>query len=270
MTYRRNNKKTKYVISLVVLLSVVYFFGGAIEKKIAGLTHFATGSIWSTEANVEKNSASVFSVFKNKSKLLDENILLKKELNKAELKLLSKNILLEENKSLKEILGRVDSNDDLLLSVVLSRPSASPYDTIVIDVGSTDGVSAGDTVLAVGGIAIGEIAKVLKRTSVVELFSSAGKITTVLLGENNLSVEIKGLGGQNFEVYLPRDNGISEGDFAIASNISLIPVAIVGYIEKSPNSPAEKILLKSPININELKFIQVLSMQDKEENQDNE
>ena len=45
----------------------------------------------------------------------------------------------------------------MILSAILSKPNQSPYDTLIIDVGTQEGLKTGDTVFALGNVPIGRI-----------------------------------------------------------------------------------------------------------------
>src|SRR3989344_5593533 len=64
--------------------------------------------------------------------------------------------LYQENLDLKARLNR-DARVGRILGAVLLRPPATPYDTLVIDIGSDEGVALGGTVSAGGTIMIGTI-----------------------------------------------------------------------------------------------------------------
>ncbi len=195
--------------------------------------------------------------FRFKSSLVLENETLKNKLLEQDAMLLNYGLVSDENIKLKEILGRKSLNIQMLLSAILEKPNRSLYDTLVLDVGSEDGVSEGDLVFAFGDIPVGQIKGVYGKTSNVNLFSNSGEKTDVMVGTNNTFMEIVGRGGGNFEMILPRDFNIQIGAHVFLPGISNYVVATIETIVSDPRDSYAKALLVSPVNIQELKFVQV-------------
>ena len=65
-------------------------------------------------------------------------------------------------------------------------------------------------------------------------------------------------GGGNFEMILPRDFILERGSVVTLPGIFPYVVAIVDTIISDPRDSFAKILLTSPINIQELKFVEVI------------
>ena len=77
------------------------------------------------------------------------------------------------------------------------------------------------------------------------------------MGEN-LFVNLIGRGGGNFEIDIPRGINIKYGTEVIIPSLNSYLVAITEKIISDLRDPFQKILLKSPVNIQHLKFVQVL------------
>ena len=101
-----------------------------------------------------------------KSALESENSALREEIAELKFNLTGFTDISEENAQLKEILGRVGSRE-VVLAVVLAKPGQSPYDTLVIDMGSRDGIADGARVFAYGDVLIGNINKVMPKSSII-------------------------------------------------------------------------------------------------------
>ena len=165
--------------------------------------------------------------------------------------------LLAENTNLKEILGRKDLKKNMILSAILSKPNQSPYDTLIIDAGESQGIKMGNTVFAGGNIPIGRIAETYANSSKVILFSTAGERTQAVIGEKSVFMELVGRGGGNFEIIMPRDFVLKSGEQAIMPGIHPYLLAVVETVISDPRDPFTKALLVSPVNIQEIKFVEV-------------
>ena len=126
-------------------------------------------------------------------------------------------------------------------------------------------------VFARGFIPIGRVAEIYPNFSKIILFSTAGEKTQVVVSigtsndaslvadsvDQNLFMELVGRGGGNFEMTLPRDIVLVKGNQVVLPSINPRVVAVVETIISDPRDPFTKALLVSPVNIQELKFVQV-------------
>jgi rod shape-determining protein MreC len=198
-------------------------------------------------------------VLNSKTNLLKENDLLKSEIKSNEIDHAIFDVLKKENDDLKDILGRKTNDEKLILGTVLVKPYLSAYDTLIIDVGSSDGIIAHDEVLAEGNTFIGYISEVYNNTSKVTLYSSPGEKVKVLIGSNNIEKEAVGLGGGNFTVEVPKEIDISEGDNITMPSISPNVFGVVEKVESKESDSFQNVFFKNPINVLELKWVEVLA-----------
>ena len=186
-------------------------------------------------------------------------------LSREEARILNYDSLLAENENLKGMLGRKDAKASTILAAILSKPNQSAYDTLVVDVGATQGIEEGSTVFALGNVPIGRVALVYQDSSKVTLFSSAGEKTQAIIslgygsGEagKDIFIELVGRGGGNFEMTMPKDFIIKKGDQAVLSGRNPYLLAVAEKIISDPRDPFVKVLLVSPVNVQELKFVEV-------------
>jgi len=262
MNYRQNNTKRKAVLGVLVFglvaAPIFYFWGAEIYYGISQTVHYVSGPLWKAGNRITNTASSYGAFLDSKETLQEKNYALQKEIIELRLKLLSKDLLLQENKELKAALGRLGSKESVL-AAVLSKPNNSPYDTLIIDIGKDKGIQKGDKVLASGEVVFGTIEEVYDKSSKVELYSSPGLIQNVLLGGGAIPATAKGKGAGNFEITLPRDVEVSLGDVVTIPDIEITILGTVLYIEKDPNSPFQTILVKSPVNLSELRVVEVVA-----------
>ncbi len=217
----------------------------------------AVSPLWRAQDGALRNNSPI-SYFVSKKELLDENQELKNRIEELE-NLEALNVLLsDENERLKTLLGRSEFRGERVLASILIRPGRIPFDVLLIDAGKQDGVTKGSFVVAQGSNVVGEITEVFETTSRARLFSSGGEVTPIVIGSENISAEAVGLGGGNYEITLPREVIIEEGDIISTSGIEAFVLGVVGSIEKKPADAFQKILFKIPVNIQEVKFVEVL------------
>lgn len=261
MNYRQNHtsrgKKFAFAFFAAALIAVFYFAGGPIARGVSSAAHRFAVPLWRA-GNYAGSTASIFSsALSSKQSLLEENERLRMEIETLSIRLLSTDMLAVENKELKEIVGRTGERT-VILGTVLSRPPSSPYDTFIIDIGARH-ARVGDMVLAHGIIPVGTIAHTRSNSSVVELFSSPGRKIDVLIGAENIATVANGKGNGNFEITLPRDIEIREGDIVTAPSITIEIFGTIVNVEKDSNSPFQVVRFSNPFNINNIKWVEVVA-----------
>ncbi|PIZ85994.1 hypothetical protein CO033_01275 [Candidatus Nomurabacteria bacterium CG_4_9_14_0_2_um_filter_32_10] len=262
----KRNKYFKYIFFVVILFILIYFRSG-IFNGFSYVSHIIFRPVLILGNNIGYKLSNIGTYFYSKNSLVLENKDLKSKLSEQEARILNYNSILDENLKIKEILERKREEAKMILASVLSKPNQSPYDTIIIDVGEKNGIISGQKVFALGNIPIGSIAEVYFNTSKVILYSSSGEKTEVIIGGKPAStssslggdtfMQIVGRGGGNFEMILPRDFVLEKRTEIILPGITPYIVGIVETIISDPRDSFQKALLVSPVNIQELKFVEV-------------
>lgn len=251
----RQSKKKKF-FWLILIVLVLFFYSKVIvfsQEVFKALAY----PIWVAETTLDEKTLNPFGFLVSKKKLLLENEQLIQDINEAEMMLADRNLLLKENIELKEIMGRRE-DDNLILASVLSKPNNSLYDSFVIDAGKDFNLSIGDKVFAFGNILIGEISEVDGTTSKVKLYSSPGEQISVLVGLFNVEGTAVGRGAGNFEIILPRDTDIGLGEPVSIAGMRSSVLGSIEYVTENPIDSFKGFLFKSPVNLFELKWVQIL------------
>lgn len=140
---------------------------------------------------------------------------------------------------------------------VLFAPPHTPYDTLVIDQGSADGVRRGRIVYAPGSIAIGTVLEARANSSVVGLFSSPGVRSRVYVHGPNVAAEAEGRGGGVIQISVPQGIMVSEGDQVVLPTLSPSVFGEVSSVEANPANPATYAYVTLPIALSSLRFVSV-------------
>ncbi len=173
--------------------------------------------------------------------------------------------LINENAFLKERLKELTNIENLLenrplpekLAVVLSQAPQSPYDTILVDRGSDDGIQTGLVAVGFGSILLGEVTRVYPITSEIELFSYPGRKTEAWLPSLSLNIILEGMGGSNFKFSVPKNLDIKVGERVLADSREGYLIGQVEYIRKRPNEPLQDIIVGTPLNLRHLRLIEL-------------
>jgi len=261
MSYLQNKRKQKiklYIAILLAILLVFIFLGPAVLKGLSGVANFVFKPFAKFGQNVGDDFSDISSSLKSKKSLIQENEILKKKLQKNTSKISNYNSVLKENISLKESLGRLPNEGDFVLGTILAKPDSSLFGTLLVDIGSSSGLSEGDLVFALGDIPVGRVHEVFKGSSKVLLFSSPGVETEVIFGQEDIFMKLIGRGGGNFEMDIPRDFPTEEGQPVVMAGINPYTIAVVKTIISDPRDSFSKALFVSPVNIQNIKFVQIL------------
>ena len=255
---RKSKKKnpSTYIILIVVAILIIYFrspiFSGLsyISSKVFRPFLVVGGTIGDKFSNLG-------GFFSSKNTLIKENEDLRNKLAEQTAQVSNYDAVLADNTRLQEIFNRKPENLPLTLSAILAKPNGSLYDTLIIDIGTSSGVKVGNTVFASGDVPVGYIAETSVSTSKVILFSNPGERTDVVISGGNVFTQIVGRGGGNFEMEMPRDFDLQNGVAVTLPGITPRVVATVETIISDPRDSFQKALLVAPVNIFELKFVEV-------------
>jgi len=250
------NKNRRLKIAAIIFIFAAIFFI-SLTGAFRGFINKIALPFWKFDNYVTLKFSNAFSIIGSKRSLILENRRLNLELNKIKTDLSLQKIIRKENENLKALFGRSEGKKNVVLAAVLVKPSVSPFDVIIIDIGKDKGVKEGDRVLYEGAVAIGEVEEAYSRSSKVKLYSSPGEKFVALIGETSAQVEMEGLGGGNFAAKLPRDVEVKKGDAAVVPSISTSVFGFVENIELNPTDSFQKIIFKIPANLSELKWVTV-------------
>jgi|SRR3989344_2320128 len=261
-------KKVFVIASSILILLALFYFRLGILNGLSYVSHIIFRPVLVVANKLGEKFSSTGSYFVSKDSLYLENAHLKSQLNEDRIIVANYNSVLAENINLKEILGRKEEKNNMTLAAILSKPNQSLYDMLIIDAGIKEGIKTGDMVFAFG-VPIGGVANVYQNSSKVILFSNSGERTQAVVAGRparpddsghsggDVFIEVVGRGGGNFEMIMPRDFSLVKGDQIVLPGINPYVLGIVETIISDPRDPFVKALLTSPVNIQELKFVQV-------------
>lgn len=173
--------------------------------------------------------------------------------------LLERDALLAENLALRESVEEYrELQEGGRIAGVLARPPLTPYDVLIVDSGSEQGVRAGDRVFAQGGVPVGLVADVSAHESRVKLFSSGGYETYGWIGEERHAVTFVGQSMGAFYVAVPRDIEISVGDTAYMPGPGARPFGQVVNVRSGASSPEQILHVRpyiSPFSITSVEIV---------------
>ncbi len=250
-TYRK--RRFGAILIVLFILFVFLLQKGLLKKLNPFFTRLIT-PIWQTE-----NFTGDYLSFnlESKKELWKQNTLLKAEIAAKDLELAQVKTLEEENRQLKETLGRIPAERKVVLSGILAKPNQTPYDTLIIDRGELDGLKPDDLVFAKGDILIGEIESVENNSARVLMYSTPGNISQVIYGNTGRYFNARGTGNGSFEVEVTREIEVNVGDMFFYPGLDNVLVGVAKKIEFDARDSFKKVIIKSPVNIQEERWVEV-------------
>lgn len=239
----------------IIILSFSFFYRTSVSVGFSSASHFLFRPFLVFGNTISRSFSNTSYFFNSKKALYRENENLKLEILQSEADRANYLSVLDENIKLKEILGRKKEGHNMVVASILSKPNRSIYDTIIVDVGTKQGVDINQRVFALGNIPIGKISEVYLNSSKVVLFSNREEKTEVLINGKDTYMQVVGRGGGNFEIILPKDFNLENGTEIILPGITPYVLGIVAKTISDPRDAFGKALVVSPVNIQSLKFV---------------
>ena len=254
---RRNENPFRTAIVLVGFLVTVILFHFFYPTALADAIHTIAAPLWRLEGAFLGATHNTLSFFQSQSSLIAQVEQLETKLRIQEAELSNRNLLVLENAMLKNVGGR-SIGERRIVASILAVPSRSPYDTLIVDAGTAEGVTQDDEVFA-GGTIIGTIGAALTHTAIVELFSTPRRKTpvTILHGEVAIPVEAVGEGNGGFSATVPTEAGVSVGDTIFMAGIHPSFFAEIAVVDGSATDSFDVIYFKNPLPVERQLFLQI-------------
>ncbi len=254
---KKDHRKKQFYIGLGIAVFVVLLSVSGVFSFITPFFHMIARPFWKADNAVVNSINNLGYVVRTKASVYRENESLTLQNKDLQNRMLDYDVLAKDNLYLKELFGRVDQKEEFVLGTILAKPNQSPYDTLIIDIGTNEGIYVGQEVYANAIVPLGTVSSVYAHTAVVKLYSNPGEITEAQIEGTNASVQLTGRGGGNFEMMIPKDLEVPTGSTVILPNNKSRIVAIVADRISDVHDPMNKVILRSPINIQELKWVEL-------------
>lgn len=170
--------------------------------------------------------------------------------------------LQKENSDLKALMHHSSTSTSPYIAYIIKKPPFTAYDSYLIDIGKNSEIKVGAKVYAIGNVLLGEIVEINGTVAKVKLYSSYGEKYDVLVGKKNIQAVANGLGGGAFEVVLPKDADVYEGDTVTIPDLDVSVFGIVKNIEVQSARSFSTVLFSQPLNIYEQKWVLIKSKND--------
>ena len=251
---KKSISRTKWVVgifSTIIAVILIVFVFAPLLKNIS------RGPAWARNVVVQSTDDTI-SLLTPKKVLIAKIHELQNQVQVDQANLVSMQDIQNQNVSLRNELSYIAHPVNIITAQVLDVSSESLYNNVIIDEGSLDGIKVGQLVTSQGTVGLGTITSVSSHTATISLFSGPDFSGDVLLKPENITVPALGQGGGSFEIHIPQSISVAKGDtIAFPSNPD-ISIGVVGSIIFDPRNPFQTVLARTPVNIQQLRFVEVV------------
>lgn len=250
----RIKRKSSGVISIIVRVFGVFVILGIFI--ISGT--FITRTISSVTASASELISQTVNLGTPKSVLIARQKALQAQNEQLQQQLSGVQLTEDENNSLRQILNYPKISSSSIVGRVISKPSRNIYDRIVIDRGSRDGVVIGDKIIAGENSFLATIDQVNETTSEGTLESGSFFTGDAIITRLGITVPVEGKGSGNFELHVPRDLDVRDGDVMTLPGSPEFIFGIIKSVTFDERDPYQTVLARTPVNVQELKFVRIV------------
>ena len=243
----RSRNRTEYKKKLGFLAGL-FIVGALLFSLFDSFIISAISPLWRAENAFSRSLGKTLDYFHTQNSLVRDNESLKERITSLELSLMAESPLTTTFKA----------EGGEIRGAVLTHPPQSPYDVLIVDVGSRDGVVLGALAGLPEGPELGVVSEVFRSNSKIKLFSAPGEKTNAVLERHQVVVVLEGAGAGNFKLSLPRETEVVVGDRILSPSRAGALMAVVEEVNLSPTDPFKEVLARSPANIFSIRFITIL------------
>jgi cell shape-determining protein MreC len=214
-------------------LIVLYLLGGILGKAVS----VVTTPVYIVRHWLAESSATVPLYLRSRNELLAQISALDERLaatGNGEAMIAQ---LTAENDELR---GLLSIHDDVRIGAgVIARPPYLPYDALLIDRGSTDGITENAIVYYAHDRSIGVVSHVFTHSALVSLFSTPGMTSTVYVIGPDVFTTAYGEGSGVVRVTIPQGIPLSEGNAVILPSLEVGVLGVVSAVESVSTQPEQ-------------------------------
>lgn len=257
MTYLQRssekNTRRKRNLLFVGIAILILLFGVIFRNFSANVMHTVLYPVTKTANFIFSPIKNLGYYFYSKPKLVAQNTELENEKKFLQIELLATQSVKKENAELRSILEMRERNQKEVVAEIILTPPFSPYDTFVIR--TDEQVAVGQSVF-IRNTLVGKITEIHKKSAVVTLYSTAGHKIPVRINDTVVA-EAEGQGGLAFNISIPKDLAVSEGDLIYSMEHGNSIIGIVDNIEVIEKNSFKVVHFQYPFNFSETNFVQI-------------
>ena len=257
---------TIIILILIVVLSNVDSGASFIENAASKLVMPMQNGLTYLKNKISGNST----LFTDINNLKEENEQLTQKNSELEQSLRELESIRSENETLKEYLGLTEKYGEYstVPAYIINKDISNYSETIVINVGSDDGIKENMTVIADQGL-VGHVISVTSDTAKIRTIIDTSSSVSCLLSTTDESIVCKGTLEEESALramYIPDDDGIIQGDSVETSGLGgIYPKGIhVGTIKRvvnTQNATDRYAIVETAVDFDKLDTVLVITNQ---------
>ena len=270
--YKKKKAEIAGIVITIMILILIVIFSNT-DSEISFLENAASKLVMPVQNGLTylKNKVSGNDTFfTDINNLKEENEELTKKNSELEQSLRELESIKSENETLKEYLGLTEKYGEYstVPAYIINKDISNYSKTIVINVGSDDGIKENMTVIADQGL-VGHVISVTNHTAKVTTIVDTSSSVSCVLSTTDESIVCKGTLEEESALramYIPDDDGIIQGDSVETSGLGgIYPKGIhVGSIKKvvnTKNASDRYAIVETAVNFDKLDTVLVITNQ---------
>lgn len=249
-TSRNLRTRTILVVGLGAVLLVMI-----LPRAIGMVSSVMFEPIARSEAKLFDFGSLLPSYFTDRDELVDRIRSLERQIELETIHEHTVDMLVEENMTLRSLLG--DEDEERIVASVIGRPTVTPYDTLVLDVGSDAGVMVHAPVYVGNDQVIGFVAEVFPKSAIVVLATTPKLESTVYILGPNIYTTAEGQGGGVLRVSVPQGIVLSVGDLVLVPSFGGGIFGTIDVIESVPTEPEQHGFVTLQVPLQSLRVVSV-------------
>lgn len=260
MTYLlqpRAPKKAPLILALRstgIILGIAFCLSFVAPSSVPSFLSLIFSPLWSIRESALQTVSSL-PALRTRTSLEAEIARLTEDVAEGNRAQLEVEMLRTENTELRALLGRESRDIPGVVVAVKSRPSQSPYDTLLLE--RPRGFSMGARV-TVGPIVLGRLAEDMGTTFKAALFSNPLQNTPAIALRTGLALTLTGRGGGAFEAEVPRGADILPEDVLVLADDPRMILARVVETSEGDTDAGITVRASVPVRLSSLKWVEIL------------
>ncbi|NQV89758.1 MAG: rod shape-determining protein MreC [Parcubacteria group bacterium] len=259
----RRGRRRLFIVFLLVALASIFTFRGSVARIIEpGAEQFVRSGTWIYDQIFWFISASEITPYELNQLYVQRDKLAVNATEFATLQI--------EHEEVLEILHFVNRTNTVgVVARVLAKSISGITSQFVIDVGSDDGVKAGDPVIVGDGIFLGKLTTVGRSTSTVTTLTDSKNATAVAVfnGSRTIGVATGSIGDLLEIAFIPADEDLQPNMLVVTSGLeSTIPsgllIGLVNTVQEDPSSPFQTAIIEPLADVRRVSQVFVIPNQD--------
>lgn len=252
--FHRNSKGSERKKYLFILIACALLFFA--KSFIGTLTSGVSTVFYEVRHYMVTSSATIPAYIRSRSELLDTIHTLEQKIASQQGVESTLTYVMEENTELRTLMG-ASTSPSRILAGVIARPPYTPYDTLILDKGSADGIIEHAPVYYGAGHVLGYVHAVFPHLSYVTLFSSPGVESTVYLFGSNLFTTAYGEGGGVVHLSIPQGITLTKGDVVVLPSLDAGVLGAVDEIQSIPTEPEQHAYVTLNVPLQSIRLVSV-------------